>query len=88
MPSSSPVKLAYPLKQAAEVLGLSVRSLRYLIAAGRLGCVRLGRRVLIRHADIEVLLRRHYVKPVIPLDVAAPIRPGAGERTRDGEAGR
>jgi excisionase family DNA binding protein len=48
--------LAYRLSEAAQQANLSVRSLRYLIATGRLGYVRVGRRVLIRHADLERLL--------------------------------
>jgi excisionase family DNA binding protein len=68
-------RLAYSLQEASHLTDISVRSLRYLIRCGRLGYVRIGRRVLIRHSDIEALLRRHAVKPATPLDAEAPIRP-------------
>lgn len=87
MPLSSPLKLAYPLKQAAEVSGLSVRSLRYLMAAGRLGHVRVGRKVLIRHADLEALLKRGSVKARV-LDPEAFIRPDAGKHATKNGNGR
>jgi len=66
--------LAYSLQEASQLTDISVRSLRYLIRCGRLGYVRIGRRVLIRHTDIEAL-RRHAVKPATPLEVEASIRP-------------
>jgi excisionase family DNA binding protein len=72
--------LAYSLREAAGLLGLSVRSLRYLIRSGRIGHVRIGRRVLIRHVDLEALLRQGYVKPIAPLDADASIRLDAAER--------
>ncbi len=68
-------RLAHSVSEAAELLGLSVRSLRYLIKTGKLGYVRLGRRVLIRHEDLERLLRRAWVKATEPLDADQPIRP-------------
>jgi hypothetical protein len=49
---------------------------RYLMRTGRLGFVYLGRRRLIRSADLEQVLKRHYVKAGTPLDGEAPIRPG------------
>jgi excisionase family DNA binding protein len=69
-------KLAYSVQEAAHLLGLSVRSVRYLMRTGRLGFVCLGRRRLIRSADLEQVLKRHYVKAGTPLDGEAPIRPG------------
>jgi excisionase family DNA binding protein len=68
-------KIAYSVEEAAHLLGLGVRSVRYLMHTGRLGFVRLGRRRLIRHADLEQLLKRHYVKAGTPLNEEAPIRP-------------
>jgi excisionase family DNA binding protein len=67
-------RLAYPVPEAAHRLGLSVRSLRYLLRSGRLSHVRLGRRVLIRHQDIEALLRKHYVKGAAAVEPDAPMR--------------
>ena len=68
-------RLAYTLKEAAQVSSLSVRSLRYLMATGKVGYVRIGRRVLIPHADLERLLKRSYVKPTTILDADESIRP-------------
>ncbi|MGH8069285.1 MAG: helix-turn-helix domain-containing protein [Candidatus Entotheonellia bacterium] len=68
-------RLAYSLAEAAQILSLSVRSLQYLMQTGKLGYVRVGRRVLIRHADLERLLKRAYVKPTTILDADEPIRP-------------
>jgi excisionase family DNA binding protein len=75
MAAEAPVRLSYSVAEAAHVSSLSVRSLRYLMRTGRLGFVKLGRRILIRHNDLEALLRKHYVKPVAGLEAGAPIRP-------------
>ena len=75
-------RLAYSLKDAAQVSGISVRSLRYLMQTGRLGFVRLGRKILIRHSDLEALLKRGYVKADTPLDADGFIRPDAGDGKR------
>jgi excisionase family DNA binding protein len=68
-------RLAYSVLDVAELTGLSVRSVRYLVRQGKLGYVKLGRRVLIRHADLEALLRKHAVKPIAGLETDPPIRP-------------
>ena len=67
--------LAYPLTEAARLSSLSVRSLRYLLKRGKLGYCRIGRRVLIPHAELERLIRRATVKATEPFDPDAPIRP-------------
>jgi excisionase family DNA binding protein len=83
MTASHTPRLTYSVKESAHLTGLSERSLRYLMTMGRLGFVRLGkRRVLIRHADLEALLKRNYVKSMAPLDADAPIRPHTAERKR------
>ena len=69
-------RMAYPVSETARLLSLSVRSVRYLIRSGRLAHVRLGRRVLIRHQDIEALLRKRYVKSLGEIDASAVIRDG------------
>jgi hypothetical protein len=46
---------------------------------GRLGFVRLGRKILIRHHNLEALLKRGYVKADTLLDADGFIRPDAGE---------
>jgi excisionase family DNA binding protein len=71
----TPQPIAYSIAEAARISSLSVRSLRYLLRSGRLRYVKLGRRVLIRHTDLEALMRKHYVKPMVGLDAEAPIRP-------------
>jgi excisionase family DNA binding protein len=68
-------RLAYSLSEAAQQASLSVRSLRYLMATGKLGYVRVGRRILIPHAELERLLRRGLVKATEPLDADESIRP-------------
>jgi excisionase family DNA binding protein len=68
-------RLAYSLSEAAQLSSLSIRSLRYLMATGKLGFVRIGRRVLIRHADLERLLRQGYCQATDRLDSDSPIRP-------------
>jgi excisionase family DNA binding protein len=76
-PIANNVRFVYSVAEAAKLLSLSPRSLRYLLQTGRLGFVRLGRRVLIRHADLEALLRKAYVRPMQALDADEPIRPRA-----------
>jgi len=83
--SSAGPHLAYSLEEASELTALSVRSLRYLVRGGRLGYVRLGRRVLIPHASLEVLLKQHYCRPCTPLDAEAPIRPRKASSGHDNE---
>jgi len=68
-------RLAYSVGEAAELLGVSVRTVRYLLQQGRLGFCRLGRRVVIRQADLDQLLKKAYVRPAQALDVDVPIRP-------------
>jgi len=72
-----PERLAYPLSEAAQLIGVSVRSLRYLLQQGRIGYVRLGRRVLVKHEDLQRLLKQHYCRPGASVDVDEPIRPQA-----------
>ena len=74
-------RLAYSLAEAAQQASLSVRSLRYLMASGKLGYVRVGRRILIPHAELERLLRRGLVKATEPLDADDSIRPRKDEGT-------
>lgn len=77
-------RLAYSPREAATVTGLSDRSIRYLLSTGRLGHVRIGRRILIRASDLEALLRRHAVRAITPMDADAPIRPNAGSDASEG----
>jgi excisionase family DNA binding protein len=68
-------RLAYSLREAAEAMSISVRSLRYLMRTGRLGYAKLGRRCLIPHTELEKVLRRATVRATEPLDADAAIRP-------------
>lgn len=52
------------LPEAAEMLGLSVKTVRRYIAAGDLDAVRLGRRVIrIKTASLDRLIDAHPVNP-------------------------
>ena len=49
-------RLAFSVGEAAAAIGVSPSNLWNLIATGKLSCVRIGRRTLIKVADIEKLL--------------------------------
>jgi excisionase family DNA binding protein len=66
--------------EAAKLVGLSVRSLHYLIPTGQLGYSKVGRRVLIPHAELERMLRRGLVKATQVLEADEPIRPRGKNR--------
>jgi excisionase family DNA binding protein len=68
-------RLAYSLAEAAQLSSLSVRSLRYLMQQGKLGFAKVGRRILIPHAELERLIRRASVKPTQTIDADESIRP-------------
>jgi excisionase family DNA binding protein len=51
-----PEKLAYSTTEAAELIGISRTSLYELIRTGRVRPTRLGRRVVIAHAELVRLL--------------------------------
>ena len=74
-------RLAHSDKEAARVLGLSVRSIVYLWRTGKLGFSKVGRRVLIPAAELERLLRRTSVKPTQTIEADEPIRP-RGKNTK------
>jgi excisionase family DNA binding protein len=73
-------KLAYSVAEAAQLIGVSTRSLRYLLQEGRISFIRLGRRVLIKHEDLERLLKQHYCRASGQIDADAPIRPPKQQR--------
>jgi excisionase family DNA binding protein len=68
-------RLAYTEAEAANLVGLSLRSLRYLRQQGRLGYSKIGRRIVIPHTELERLLRRATVKATARLDADESIRP-------------
>jgi excisionase family DNA binding protein len=80
-------RIAYSLKDAAQAVGLSVRSLRYLVQSGKLGYVRVGRRILIREDDLQRLLKQGYCRPQGRMEASDSIRPRKQEGLgRDPEA--
>lgn len=57
--STKPGRAFVSLAQAADILGISVHTLRRRIAAGELPAFRTGRRIIrVRMSDLEKLLRR------------------------------
>lgn len=50
--SADAPRLMYGRKEAARQISVSVRTLDYLIAAGKLRCKRLGGRVLLMHGEL------------------------------------
>ena len=59
MPAS---RLLYDRKTAAQQLSISVRSLDYLIAGGKLRTRRLGRKVMIPHGELVRFSFRDHVE--------------------------
>jgi excisionase family DNA binding protein len=51
------------LKEGADVLRLSIHTVRAWIYQGRLPYVRLGRRVLLRREDLEILIQKGFQSP-------------------------
>jgi excisionase family DNA binding protein len=52
------VRLLLDVPTAAQTLGASPRFVRLLLARCRLPCVHLGRRVLVRRADLDSVIAR------------------------------
>jgi excisionase family DNA binding protein len=61
-----PHRLLYPRKEAAFQLGISVRSLDYLIANKRLKFQKIGGRVLIHWKELERFASANHYEPVVP----------------------
>ncbi|WP_348269499.1 helix-turn-helix domain-containing protein [Edaphobacter paludis] len=53
-------------KQAASLLGISLRALDYLTAEGRLKTRRIGGRVLIAYSELERFANRDSIAPMVP----------------------
>lgn len=51
-------KILLARKDAANVIGISVRGLDYLISTGKVRVRRLGKRVLVPRAELERLARK------------------------------
>lgn len=56
-------RLLYPRREAAFKLGISVRSLDYLIAGKHIRAQRLAKRVLIHHRELERFARTNHTEP-------------------------
>ena len=64
-------RLLYDRKSAAGQLSISVRSLDYLIAQGRFNTRRIGKKVLIPHADLVRFARADHFLPIRPRQASA-----------------
>jgi excisionase family DNA binding protein len=76
--------LAHSPRDAATQLGISTRSIFYLMKSGKLGYSRIGRRILIPHAELTRLLSRTHCKATTVVDADEPIRP----RVEQGDGSR
>jgi|KBSMisStaDraftv2_1062788.scaffolds.fasta_scaffold18835_5 excisionase family DNA binding protein len=54
-------KLLFSQKDAARILGVSLRTLQNLIASKQLPVRRIGRRVLVHRKDLESFARRDHI---------------------------
>ena len=53
-----PERLAFPVAEAAVLLGIGKTKTRELIASGQLGSIRAGRRLLVPRSEIEAYIAR------------------------------
>jgi excisionase family DNA binding protein len=68
--------MLYDRKEAARQLSISVRSLDYLIANRQLAFRRVGRKILIPHAELVRFARRDHFSPVAaPPSATVPSEP-------------
>lgn len=58
MPTNEGEKLLHSKKNAAQLISVCTRTVDNLIAAKKLKTVRIGRRCLIRHADLLRFIQR------------------------------
>lgn len=63
-PSTNPERLLFPKKEAAYLLGISSRSLDYLIGDRRLKAVRIGKRTLIPRDELKRFARADQPEPI------------------------
>ena len=52
----------HPVLEAAQILGISVHTLRAWVSQQRIPYIKLGRRVLFRSEDLEAYIGSHLVK--------------------------
>ena len=53
------------VKQAASILGLQESTIRKWVLSRRMGVVRLGRSVRLRRDEVESLIEKNYVSPIV-----------------------
>lgn len=53
------------VKQAASILGLQESTIRKWVLSRRMGVVRLGRSVRLRRDEVEALIKKNYVSPLV-----------------------
>ncbi len=53
------------VKQAASILGLQESTIRKWVLSRRMGVVRLGRSVRVRRDEVESLIKKNYVSPIV-----------------------
>jgi excisionase family DNA binding protein len=58
-------RLLYPRKDAAFQLGISVRSLDYLISNKKINFRKIGKRVLIHHKELERFAASNHYSSVV-----------------------
>lgn len=58
IPSDTCLRPLLDVPEAAAMLHVSERYVRLIVARGQLACVRLGRRTLIRRADLDAVIAR------------------------------
>jgi excisionase family DNA binding protein len=63
---TSAQRLLYDRKEAARQLSISVRSLDYLIGQQKLSTRRLGKKVLIPHAELVRFASANHYEPMTP----------------------
>lgn len=60
-PSLESKRLLFSQKEAASILGVSLRTIQNLVVAKELPIRRIGRRVLLHRKDLEAFARRDHV---------------------------
>ena len=63
---TSAQRLLYDRKEAARQLSISVRSLDYLIGQQKLSTRRLGKKVLVPHAELVRFASANHYEPMTP----------------------
>ena len=53
------------VRQAASILGLQESTIRKWVLSRRMGVVRLGRSVRLRRDEVESLIKKNYVSPMV-----------------------